>query len=55
MVSGGGSLQDDESALWGDVQSKPVHQANAQQWDGDPLQNPVPVKPCSEQDEVLSL
>ena len=55
MVSGGGSLQDDESALGGDVQSKPVSLANAQQWDGDPLQNPVPVTPCSKQGEVWSL
>jgi len=55
MVSTGSSLKNDESALGDKVQSKPVSLANAQQWDGDPLQNPVPVTPCSEQGEALSL
>jgi len=55
MVSTGSSLKNDESTLWDEVQSKPVSLANAQQWDGDPLQNPVPVTPCSKQGEVWSL
>jgi len=55
MVSIGSSLKNDESTLWDEVLSKPGHLANAQQWDGEPVQNPVPVKPCSEQGEALSL
>ena len=55
MVSTGSSLKNDESTLWDKVQSKPVSLANAQQWDGDPLQNTVPVTPCSKQGEVWSL
>ena len=55
MVSTGSSLLDDESTLEDEVLSKPGHLANAQQWDGDPLQNTVPVTPCSKQGEVWSL
>ena len=54
-MSTGSSLLDDESTLEDEVLSKPVSLANAQQWDGDPLQNTVPVTPCSKQGEVWSL
>ena len=55
MVSTGSSLKNDESALWDKVQSKPDHLAFVQQWDVDPVQNTVPIKPCSEQGETWSL
>ena len=45
MVSTGSSLLDDESTLEDEVLSKPDHQANAQQWNGDPLQPSVPITP----------